>query len=160
MYLDMPVSVCKFQKNLCVSRAYHVHLVHHPINNLSLSRYTRLLSAFLMAPGRKRNNNSLWNHDEIPVSASTLELSRDGKCVRWDMAEVQPAAPLPASGSGATIVEAPEYFSEDSALPFDDNVPLQEGSEGGPTIETAKPSRKRYLNTVSFDIRVFLEHSF
>ncbi|KAF7972068.1 hypothetical protein HWV62_19137 [Athelia sp. TMB] len=111
--------------------------------------------ASLMAPRRKRNNDGdeLWNHDELPVTASTIELSRDGKRVRWDTSQVQPAAPSPASGSGDTLSEVPQYFPEDSSLPFDDNVPQQDVSEDspdGPTVVNVvdeEHARKRYVNS-------------
>ncbi|KAF7971009.1 hypothetical protein HWV62_22275 [Athelia sp. TMB] len=103
-----------------------------------------------MAPRRKRDADTLWNHDEAPIAASTLDLSRDGKRLRWDTAHVQPAAPLPAPEHEEIVVETPEYIPEESSLPYDGDVPLQEGSEDTPqpeTAEPAQPANKRYTNS-------------
>ncbi|KAF7969585.1 hypothetical protein HWV62_26897 [Athelia sp. TMB] len=48
------------------------------------------------------------------------------------------------------FVETPEYIPEESSLPYDGNVPLQEGSEDIPQLETAEPAQpanKRYTNS-------------
>ncbi|KAF7964991.1 hypothetical protein HWV62_1172, partial [Athelia sp. TMB] len=104
-----------------------------------------------MAPRHKRKgNDGLWNHDEVSVAAGTLELSRDGKRVRWDTTQIQPTAPLAGpSGSQMPSPESPHYLAEDSSLPYDDNVPLQSQAEDGPPVTmvqvTATP--KCYANS-------------
>lgn len=100
-------------------------------------------------PRRKRSADDLWNHDELPVPASTLQLSRDGKRVRWDTAQVQPAAPLPVPNPELAGLEVPEYFAEDASLPYDNDFPSQETSDDAAPTEKVKVSRKRYANSVS-----------
>lgn len=112
-----------------------------------------------MAPRKKRGNDELWNHEELPVDASTLELSRDGKRVRWETAQVQPAAPLPPANLPTTAVEVPVYFAEDCSLPFHDDFPSQEQdgqsqvqdapSDGPDALHGVKVLTKRYINSVS-----------
>ncbi|KAF7968492.1 hypothetical protein HWV62_30451 [Athelia sp. TMB] len=100
---------------------------------------------FLMPPRNKRGNDELWNHDEFPVEANTFELSRDGKRVRWATTTVQPTAPLPTADTAAA--ETPVYFAEDSSLPYDSDVPLQEEIQESNALEGVKVSRKRYVNS-------------
>lgn len=103
-------------------------------------------------PRKKRTAEDLWNHDEIPVPANTLQLSCDRKHVRWDTAQVQPAPPLPLPDSEPAGLEVPEYFAEDASLPHDDNFPSQESSDGAAPSEKVKLSRKRYANSVSLSV--------
>ncbi|KZP18026.1 hypothetical protein FIBSPDRAFT_956592 [Athelia psychrophila] len=98
-------------------------------------------------PRRKRSADDLWNHNELPVPASTLQLSRDGKRVRWDTAQVQPAAPLPVPNPELAGLEVPEYFAEDASLPYDNDFPSQETSDDAAPTEKVKVSRKRYANS-------------
>lgn len=102
-----------------------------------------------MPPRKKRGGDDLWNHDELAFDASTLELSRDGKRVRWDTAQVQPPVPSPAPNYEPAGVEVPEYFAEDSSLPYDNDFPSQDSSDNTPPLEKVKVLRKRYLNSVS-----------
>lgn len=129
---------CPFQSTISLSVLYAASIV-----------FTVSASGLFMPPRKKRGADDLWNHDELPVAASTLELSRDGKRVRWDTAQVQPAAPLPAPIPEPAGIEAPEYFAEDSALPYDTVFPLQDSPDDTPPLEKVKVLRKRYLNSVS-----------
>ncbi|KAF7969800.1 hypothetical protein HWV62_25981 [Athelia sp. TMB] len=104
------------------------------------------LTVYPMPPRKKRAaEDELWNHDQIPVAASTLELSRDGKHVRWSTSQVQAAAPV--ASPEVPAIEVPEYLAEDASLQYGGNFPAQESSEDAPPLENVKLSRKRYVNS-------------
>ncbi|KAF7965357.1 hypothetical protein HWV62_44269 [Athelia sp. TMB] len=104
-----------------------------------------------MAPRKRNAQDLLYNHNEDLVDANTLLLSRDGKRVRWSTAQVQPARQPPdANDENDASAQYPEYFPEDSMLPYNAKVPLRDESDDPPAptvVNVQAEPRKQYVNS-------------